>query len=131
MSSSFRSRFSALLMLPVLLYAGLARGGELFRCRSDEIVRESCCCPNQRTAEIKERTLRAVASSCCDVRTIDVDTSPKDSPRLSSVVPPLQGPALGEHPFVVGERLAAPNVPSGAAVDPSPPILRRTCSLLI
>ena len=60
MLSSLRQRYSALLMLPILLYAGLARGGELFRCRADEVVRDSCCCPIQRTAESKERTLRAV-----------------------------------------------------------------------
>jgi hypothetical protein len=131
MLSSFRQRLSALLMLPVLLYAGLARGGELFRCRSDEIVRESCCCPNQRTPDSKERTLRTVASSCCDVRTIDVDKSPKDSPRISSVVPPLEGTPLGDPLQVVAELLQATTMASWTAVDTSPPILRRTCSLLI
>ena len=122
---------SALLMLPILLYAGLARGGELFRCRADEVVRDSCCCPIQRTAESKERTLRAVASSCCDVRTIDVDESPRESPRVSSIAPPLEGSPVSDHGQVVGDLSGTTSFAPRAPRDTSPPILRRTCSLLI
>src|ERR1700757_3977397 len=95
MSGSFRQRLSALLMLPVLLFAGVARG-ELFRCQHDNVVRESCCCPNASTPENKQPTLKSVASGCCDITTISPDTSPKDAPRQLSVVPPVSAPAISQ-----------------------------------
>jgi hypothetical protein len=131
MSSSFRQRLSALLMLPVLLFAGLARGGELFRCQYDEVVRESCCCPNSRTAETKERTLGPAATGCCDVSTIDVDTSPKDAPRQVSVAPPASGPALFQQQFVIAALRPARMTAGRTAPNPGPPVIRLTCSLLI
>jgi len=131
MSGSFRQRLSALLMLPALLYAGLARGGELFRCRSDEVVRESCCCPSSRAAETDQRTLSSVASGCCDVSTIDVDNSPKDAPRQVSVVPPASGSALSRPHLVIADLRPAGMIAERMTQDTSPPIIRLTCSLLI
>jgi hypothetical protein len=130
MSSSFRQRLSALLMLPVLLFAGLARGGELFRCQYDEVVRDTCCCPNSRTAEPNERTLSPVATGCCDVSTIDVDTSPKDAPRQVSVVPPASVELSRQH-LVIGDLRPAGMMVARTTPDTSPPIIRLTCSLLI
>jgi len=130
MSSSFRQRLSAILMLPVLLFAGLARGGELFRCQSDEVARDSCCCPDSRTAEANERTLSLVAIGCCDVSTVDVDTSPKDALRQVSVVPPASGSALFRQPLVVAD-LRPAGMMARTTQDASPPIIRLTCSLLI
>ena len=131
MSSSFRQRLSALLMLPVLLFAGLARGGELFRCQYDDVVREACCCPNSRAAEAKERTLGSVPNGCCDVSTINVDTSPKDSPRQVSVVPPASGSSLPQQQIVVADLRPAGTTAGRKVPDNSPPIIRLTCSLLI
>jgi hypothetical protein len=130
MSSSFRQRLSALLMLPVLLFAGLARG-ELFRCQYDNVVRESCCCLNARTAETKNPTLKSVASGCCDVSTISPDTSPKDAPRQISVVPPVSGPAISQQQLVVPDLRPAGMMAQRTAQNTSAPIIRLTCSLLI
>jgi hypothetical protein len=131
MSSSFRQRLPALLMLPVLLFAGLARGGELFRCQYDEVVRESCCCPTSRTAQTNERTLGSVATGCCDVSTINVDSSPKDAPRQLSVVPPAFGSALFRQQLVIADLRPAGMMAGRTTQDTSPPIIRLTCSLLI
>jgi hypothetical protein len=131
MSSSFRQRLSAILMLPVLLFAGLARSGELFRCQYDEVVREACCCPSSRTSDTNERTLRSVATGCCDVSTIKVDTSPKDAPRQVSVVPPASGPALTRQQLVIADLRPAGMMSGDTTQDTSPPIIRVTCSLLI
>src|SRR6267142_1966864 len=130
MSSSFRQRLSALLMLPVLLFAGLARG-ELFRCQHDNVVRESCCCPNARTAETSQPTLKSVANGCCDVSTISPDASPKDAPRQLSVVPPVSGPAISQQQLVVPDLRPAGMMARRTAQDTSAPIIRLTCSLLI
>ena len=131
MSSSFRQRLSAILMLPVLLFAGLARGGELFRCQYDEVVRDSCCCPDSRTAEANERTLSLVATGCCDVSTVDVDTSPKDAPRQVSVVAPASGSALSGQPLAVADLRPTGMMAGRTTQDTSRPIIRLTCSLLI
>ena len=132
MSSSFRRRLSALLMLPALLFAGWAHGSELFRCRYDEVVRRTCCCPESQTPETTDCAIRGNGSGCCDVRTIGLDASPTISSGLASVVAPS---AVSRFP---GHEIAVLNLRlSGAAgarrdvPDTSPPVLRLTCSLQI
>lgn len=131
MSGSFRQRLSSLLMLPVLLFAGLARGGELFRCQYDDVVRESCCCPSSPLAQTEERTLSSVASGCCDVSTISVDTSPKETPRQVSVAPPSSRSALSQQQRLVPELRLAGMMAGRTRQGTSRPIIRLTCSLLI
>jgi hypothetical protein len=130
MISSHRQRLSALLMLPVLLFAGLARG-ELFRCQYDNVVRDSCCCLNAGTAETNTPTLKSVAIGCCDVSTISPDSSPKDAPRQLSVVTPVSGSAISQQQLVVPDLRPAGMMAWRTAQDTSAPIIRLTCSLLI
>jgi hypothetical protein len=131
MSSSFRRRLSAMLMLPALLFAGWAHGSELFRCRYDEVVRRTCCCPQSRAPETTGCSVRGPSSGCCDVRTIGVDASPTSSARLASLdVPSVVWRLPGQELAVLDLR------PPGAAArrdvpDTSPPVLRLTCSLQI
>jgi len=131
MSGSVRRRFSAMLMLPALLFAGWAHGGELFRCRYDEIVRRTCCCPQSTAPETTDCSIRGPASDCCDVSTIGVDASPTSSERVTPVV---SSSVVWRLP---GQELAILDLrPFGAASrrdvqDTSPPILRLTCSLQI
>jgi hypothetical protein len=130
MSGSFRQRLSALVMLPLLLFAGLARG-ELFRCQYDNVVRESCCCPESSAPETTTPILKAVARGCCDVSTMTPDSSPKDAPRQLSVVPPIAGPAISQQQLVVADLRPAAMMARWTARDTSAPIIRLTCSLLI
>jgi len=132
MTRWLRPRLSAFLLVPALLYANLARGGELFRCAFDQVVRDACCCPNQQAQQTGDRTLRADAPmSCCDVRTVEVDKSPKDSPRTISVAPPLEASLLCEQQATLDELRPTGLMTSGETACMSPPILRQTCSLLI
>src|SRR5882762_9469559 len=124
MSSSFRRRLSALLMLPALLFAGWAHGSELFRCRYDEVVRRTCCCPQSQAAEATDCAIRGPGSGCCDVRTIGVDASPTSSSGVASVVAPsvvwrLPGQELAALDLRLSAAAARRNVP-----DTSPPVLR-------
>jgi len=131
MFGAFRRRFSAMLMLPALLFAGWAHGGELFRCRYDEMVRRTCCCPQSTAPETTDCSVRGPARGCCDVSTIGVDASPTSSHRMAPVI------SSGVVWQLPGQELAILDLrPSGAASrrdiqDTSPPILRLTCSLQI
>ena len=130
MSASIRQRLSAIVMLPVLLFAGLARG-ELFRCQHDNVVRASCCCPPSNAPAPATATIESVARGCCDVSTMTPDSSPKDAPRQLSVVPPVSGTAIARQQLVVADLRPAGMTARRTAWDTSAPILRLTCSLLI
>jgi len=131
MSSSFRRRLSALLMLPALLFAGWAHGSELFRCRYDEVVRRTCCCPQSRAPETTDCAIRGPATGCCDVRTIGVDASPtSSSPAASVVAPSVLWRLPGQELAVLDLRLSG-TVGRRDVPDTSPPVLRLTCSLQI
>jgi len=108
----------------------VAHGGELFRCRYDEIVRRTCCCPQSTAPETTDCSIRGPASDCCDVSTIGVDASPTGSERVTPVVSSIVWRLPGQELAILDLR------PFGAASrrdvqDTSPPILRLTCSLQI
>jgi hypothetical protein len=68
-------------LAPVLLLAVAGPGQELLRCSMDGILRTSCCCPAEKTAESDSSTAVLKAQGCCDRAATAADHPPAETIR--------------------------------------------------
>ena len=123
-----RRQLARMLLVPLLVLASWT-STRLYHCRHEGTIRARCCCAG---AEVGPRTadVSLEAGPCCDVQTIEAETSPATSTSsrieialvstwtTADVVAPLRSPA---------GRIA--RIP--AAPPTGPPILLAKQSLLI
>ena len=79
-------RACAILLLPVLLFAGTSSSFSVFRCRYDQVARHACCCPthSETVASEPSRTGIIAKTCCCEVETVRaVERAPSEASRLS------------------------------------------------
>ncbi len=84
MARTARQILTAALLLPVLLFAVAGTSFASWRCRSDGVARDACCCPKKKVGAAAERshagpTLSSL--SCCQVEQSHFDKAPSDLPR--------------------------------------------------
>lgn len=118
---------SALLLVPMLLGSGPAYAYSLLRCR-DGSVRKSCCC--QKGSD-HAAPVPTIERSCCELQTVQVERLPADTRRGLDAPNPLAAPLLGalELPLVFDSVRPAPARETHPATGP--PILLKTCTLLV
>ena len=71
-------RLTALFVLPLLLFAGPARGLTTLICGHDGVVRDACCCPTEH-ADHEAPAIKV--SCCCEVKTV---TAASAEPRVGN-----------------------------------------------
>lgn len=123
-----RQRLLSMFLLPALLLGGTG-SADLFRCRLDETVRRTCCCPPATRSDASS----VAKSCCCDISRIDL-TQP------TSVASSLKERAFSAVHVALpaqADQLLSAFVPESqptrvsAFADAGPPIIIRNCSLLI
>ena len=124
------AKFSAILLLPVLVATGAGPGSTLFRCRMSGEVSHTCCCASDEEPQ-RDAPARIDAAGCCEALSVRSAPPPVDvSARADTMSPPVVfalPSARIEH-----ETSRDRTVPAhDAQATEGPPIVLKTRSLLL
>jgi hypothetical protein len=127
-----RRQIAAFLMLPILLLAGMAQAGVLFRCRMDGEARKTCCCPKRAAEQPEMPTLSR--GYCCDTEaTARAEQPPavqsaEERAAIAAIATPFDAPIVL---VVPPEPLRRPPAVAQAPPPIQQPILLQKSSRLI
>ena len=87
----------AVAVLPLIGGVALASGSAMFGCRGGMLARMTCCCPDQRAADVASPAVASVSAGCC------CEASQANAPVALVAEPPVAPHAvdhIGAAPFV-------------------------------